>query len=47
MDGIDRLDHPSEHGRWTLWRKRPSPPLRPHVIELEGYVGSYSLWAQA
>jgi AraC-like DNA-binding protein len=35
---IDRVDHSSEHGRWTLWRKRPSAPLRPHVIELEGYV---------
>lgn len=36
--GIDRLDHASDHGRWTLWRKRPPPLLRPHVIELEGYV---------
>lgn len=36
--GIDRLDHASEHGRWTLWRKRPPVHLQPHVIELEGYV---------
>lgn len=36
--GIDRLDHASEHGRWTLWRKRPPAHLQPHVIELEGYV---------
>lgn len=35
---IDRLDHASEHGSWTLWRKRPPAPLQRHVIELEGYV---------
>ncbi|MDF2981848.1 MAG: Helix-turn-helix, AraC domain protein [Devosia sp.] len=40
MAGIDRFDHASEHGRWTLWRKRPAALLRPHVIELEGYVES-------
>jgi len=36
--GIDSIDHASEHGRWTLWRKRPPAVLRPHVIELEGYL---------
>jgi len=36
--GIEKFDHASEHGRWTLWRKQPPAPLRPHVIELEGYV---------
>lgn len=38
MAGIVRFDHASEHGRWTLWRKRSSASLQPHVIELEGYV---------
>ncbi|WP_176730388.1 helix-turn-helix domain-containing protein [Devosia insulae] len=38
MAGIVRFDHASEHGRWTLWRKRPPASLQPHVIELEGYV---------
>jgi len=38
MTGIERFEHASEHGRWTLWRKRPPALLQSHVIELEGYI---------
>jgi AraC-like DNA-binding protein len=38
ITSIDRFDHASELGHWTLWRKRPPALLQPHVIELQGYV---------
>ncbi|MCI0598760.1 MAG: helix-turn-helix domain-containing protein [Beijerinckiaceae bacterium] len=33
-----RIDHDSGHGRWSLFRHRPSPWLAPFVRSLEGYV---------
>lgn len=36
--GIERIDHRSCHGCWTLFRRRPPVPLRPYVREIQGYV---------
>jgi AraC-like DNA-binding protein len=33
-----RIDHVSDHGRWSLFRQRPSLRLAPYVRELQGYV---------
>jgi hypothetical protein len=33
-----RIDHESDHGRWSLFRKRPALRLLPYVRELQGYV---------
>lgn len=33
-----RIDHDSEAGRWTLWRKPPAPALAPWIVEMQGYV---------
>jgi AraC-like DNA-binding protein len=33
-----RIEHASNHGRWSLFRQRPSPRLVPYVRNLEGYV---------
>ena len=35
---IETIEHASEHGRWTLWRRSPAPWLRPWMIEYQGYV---------
>lgn len=31
------IEHDSEMGRWTLWRRAPAPPLVPFVQEIQGY----------
>jgi AraC-like DNA-binding protein len=36
--GQVQIDHASEHGVWTLLRRRPPAELVPFVLELEGYV---------
>lgn len=38
VSALTRIDHVSEHGRWTLLRCPPSPALAPFVREVEGYV---------
>lgn len=35
---IERIEHASAHGRWTLWRRRPAAPLRRWLVEYQGYV---------
>jgi len=35
---VERIDHESQYGRWTLWRRLPSPALAPFVSELQGYL---------
>ena len=35
---LHRIDHDSDHGRWTLLRRRPSPLLRRYVREIQGYA---------
>lgn len=37
VPSLTRVDHDSEAGRWTLWRRAPAAPLRPFVRELQGY----------
>lgn len=34
---IAQIDHVSEYGRWTLFRRRPSRLLAPYVREIQGY----------
>lgn len=34
---LARTDHVSEHGRWTLFRRRPPAVLAPFVVEMQGY----------
>ena len=34
---IERTDHDSGYGRWTLFRRRPSAALAPYVHEMQGY----------
>lgn len=34
---MQRINHSSEYGRWTLYRKRPETALRPYVQEMQGY----------
>ncbi len=38
VSALTRIDHASEHGRWTLLRSPPSPALAPFVRQIEGYV---------
>jgi AraC-like DNA-binding protein len=35
---LQRTDHESDHGRWTLLRARPPQWLAPYVREIQGYV---------
>lgn len=35
---VQCIDHESEHGRWTLWRRPPTAALAPYVSELQGYL---------
>jgi AraC-like DNA-binding protein len=35
---LARTDHVSDYGRWTLFRRRPSPWLAPEVRQIQGYV---------
>src|SRR5688572_9967894 len=35
---IQRIDHESPYGRWTLLWRAPAPWLRPYVTGIEGYV---------
>jgi AraC-like DNA-binding protein len=35
---LQRIDHESGYGRWTLLRRAPPPWLRPHVTGIQGYV---------
>lgn len=35
---IQCVDHDSELGRWSFWRRPPAPLLAPYVTELQGYV---------
>ena len=35
--GLNRIDHRSEYGSWTLLRRAPSLWLRPFVHEIQGY----------
>lgn len=37
IPGLTRIDHASDYGRWTLLRRTPSAPLRPYVLEIQGY----------
>ena len=37
---IRRIDHDSDSGCWTLWRRPASPRIAPYVTELQGYVES-------
>ena len=37
---ISFLEHDSELGRWTMWRRSPAPLLCPYVTDLQGYVES-------
>ena len=35
---LQRIDHESGYGRWTLLRRAPPPWLRPYVTDIQGYV---------
>lgn len=34
---LAQIDHASEFGRWTLYRRRPGATLSPYVHEIQGY----------
>lgn len=35
---LQRIDHESDYGRWTLLRRAPPAWLRPYVLDMQGYV---------
>jgi AraC-like DNA-binding protein len=37
MLDLQRIDHESEYGRWTLLRRTPPPWMRPFVLDMQGY----------
>lgn len=34
---MQRIDHCSERGEWTLWRHQPSSALAPYIAEVQGF----------
>ncbi|MDJ0942758.1 MAG: helix-turn-helix domain-containing protein [Kiloniellales bacterium] len=37
-EALHRIDHHSDHGSWTLLRRRPPPQLERYVREIQGYA---------
>ncbi len=34
---MERIDHCSDRGEWTLWRQKPSAALSPYIAEIQGF----------